>query len=1026
MADSRKIQQLNELLNYDGNNKNPSFGIVNLLGIPLTFLSHCFEFNTDEDVTLYKELTKFDSGEYDKRIMESKDKRVIKDFLMKYLDYIDLNRLTLYAYKRLAESTIEDNYADLLAEKNANLDKLRDLIKKYSRHSYLYSYIASEMSSDGYPHIEVLYADEILDNKRNKKKDNFISEEVLAKYMRYYKFPSLQHLIRDNKMHATLSAMFADLLEAHPNLSDQDRVRALMNDKVFKENIDKPNYLLVTDYEMVGYLQDNRETISYEDFVKTVEDFNEFNSNIDLTDYYERDYRDDFFHRNFLAEYDDISSDLTKKFLAQDKRYIDKFVELGLIDIEQFDYYFSYSEDKVNTLGNAFAFGLVDGNQLVKICEEYDLDIQTAKSVSYNKFLEKNKIRKDDYLHYPIKTSRFRKIIPSTELPKLTTALIKNATKAKELVKTKKADKDFDPSISTTKLCLLIEDGIIDESFIKELYINNELSSEDMDTVSKLYRDYHIDTLYGFEQSTKQLATFYRFAYYDDVIHPALIDDHPALEEEGDKLEAKPIFTDPDEYLILQNYEFQRKMFIDSPKNRATKNRELVDELEYLVLYKDVAKHLYHQGLIDFKKLKEYIDDTGEKPENRETTKMILNGEVANEDLPEAVKDTSLEDNPLVLTQLYESGNLTYKEIVDKYLDGNVSFDTLLRFGEGRDLSDAFSEDRYIGLFSNAIKSTKEDKIKLFAKYKRAFEEFKPNANYKKIYTVQKSELTKNGKVDKFAELYRKNVIDGRNLLDLLESTNIKSSKRILDIIADLVLTQDLSIQDCELLFRDTDNSQKKRQRLEFILSTYDIPDEIKMKTLLDCYIENSQTDFENYNYLLNACLPKATPDAPRENDEGTQTREEGGGAEKPEQELMPYPARYREIIAIDPTMTSRIIGSKMIFHSRRYNKHLFEQIYTTKKNVNTDLTTHATYIVSDELVDEIQDELFERDEHGNIVDFDYGVLIDNYRHGDRTQISKTLHKSRTWATKIQEKLTRGHELAEAVLEPENDDIDIG
>ena len=105
--------------------------------------------------------------------------------------------------------------------------------------------------------------------------------------------------------------------------------------------------------------------------------------------------------------------------------------------------------------------GLVDGNQLVKICEKYDLDIQTAKTVSYNKFLKTNKIREDDYLHYPIKTSRFRKIIPSTELPKLTIALIKDATKAKELVKTKKADKDFDPSTSTTKLCLLIEDGII-------------------------------------------------------------------------------------------------------------------------------------------------------------------------------------------------------------------------------------------------------------------------------------------------------------------------------------------------------------------------------------------------------------------------------------------------------------------------------------------------------------------------------------------------------------------------------------
>lgn len=1004
MANSEKLQQLEELFNYDEKITSP-FPISVLLETPSMFMNYCYDFNdrkAEDDYIdfMYKESPKYDSRVNKSYVKGLEDKAEFKEFCLDYIDHLDLNRMLVFAYHRLQQSEI----GSLSSKKKQTLDALKQLMKKYCKSNAVVTfYKSSKDSKNGLPDITEISSDSILGIKRPK--ENFISDEQYEKYMKYFSLDDAKDIFGDHRIFSSLRMFYLDLVEDHPELTEQEKVKLLFNNKSFKNAIDSGKYILTLNYGIIDRLKNSSNGISLMEFMDTIEDFQDINFYINADQYLDENYRDEYAGRNFLVEFGEISSKLTNHFLEQDGSNIDTLITLGLINKELFEKYFSDSLDKEATLSFASSFGLVKDDELKRYCRLYSLDEQKIVVNTFNRYLQENGIKQTDYVKWPIEDEAFRRIIPKTELVSLVSSLIKSSTK------------NPDSTIPTSKLYMLLEDEIIDENFLKKLYLDNDISIKDVETLSNFYSDYNINTLYGFDQSTTQLVSFYKYLY-EDIISKA-------MQEEGDKYEDKPIFVDPDEYLLKANYEFQRKLFRESSKNSFTKNRELEDELDYLILYPGVAKHLYHQGLIDVRSLKEHIDDKGEVPEKRQTTLMVLNGEISSDDLPTIVKGTSLEDNAMVLTQLYESRNITYREIIEKYLAGNISYNNLLLFGDGRDLSSCFNEDRYLALFSNAINTSNEEKIRLFSKYKRAFEVFMPGANKKKLYTKQRAELSKSNRRDKFAFYYRENVIDGKNILDLFDDSNIKSNKYLLDILADLIKTQDLKVEDCELLFKDQKGSTTKRDRLEYILSNYPIPNELKMKVLLDTYIENSEVDLENYDYLLQRCLEYASSE--KSKNEGTHTSREKteGGTKKKEQEVMPYPLRYRDIISIDPSMTSKILGSKILFHSSKYNKYIFEQMYTTKNDMNSQLTTHATYVLSDELAESLDEDLFIRDKDGNIVDFNYRTLIDAYRYGDKNDASKTLHKSRSWISQLKKKITGGHKLAQTVLEQENN-MEIG
>ena len=995
MASKEKLRQLNELFSYDEIDSSP-FSINKLLDSPSIFLNFCYDFTDEEAVKHYFDIMTKTSPKFDERALQSfygSKKEDLKKFCLDYIDRIDLNRLTLFAYHRLEQTKTKGSQ---IKQKKHALDSLKHLLGKYSDlNTIIYFFRGSNETRSHLPEIFSISSDNVLGISRPKQ--DFLTDEQYKRYMKYFTLDSVKNVLGDARIYSALRMFYTDLIEQHKDMSDQQKVKLLMSNSCYRDAIDPAQYILTLNYSIVDRLKSSSSGMSLMEFIEIVKDFQDINSYIDLEDYLNSDFRDQFAGRNFLLEFGEVTSKHSSLFLEQDGSNIDTLIPFGLIDRNTFQKYFHASIDKESTLSYASSYGLISNEEFDRYSRQYSLDEQKIILNTFNRCLDAIGIKKADYLNWPLNDKGFRNIIPATELNSLVSALIKNATKNSE------------STISTSKLYMLLEDGIINESFLKRLYLNSDISIEDVDTLKRFYDDYNVGNLYGFEQSTKQLVTLYKYVYADDI--------SKAMQEEGDSFDEKPLFVDPDEHELEENYEFQRKLFMESSKSQYTKTSELEEELDYLILYRGVAKHLYHQGLIDIRTLKEHIDDSGEVPEKRETTLMVLNGEVANEDLPFLVKNTSLEDNAFVLTRLYESGNLTYREIIEKYLAGNISYGSLVDFGDGRDLSSAFNENRYLGLFSNAINSANVDKSKLFARYKRAFHFFMPNVDTTKLYAKQKSELSKCKKPDKLACYYRENVIDGKNILDLLDDSNIKFRKRILDSLADLILTQDLSVHDCELLFKDSDNSTNKRKRLEFILSTYDIPDEIKMKTILDTYFENTEQDLINYDYLLKNCFEKASEDRTAAEPEFTTTREKGTRTEKPEQEVMPYPLRYRDIISIDPSMTSKILGSKIMFHSSRYNKYLFEQMYTTKNNMNSQLTTHATYILSDELVEQIRNQLFTTDKEGNITDFDYKVLTDTYRHGDKTQVSKTLHKSRSWISQLRKKITGGHRLAQPVLE---------
>ena len=1014
MADTEKLQLIEDMFNYTGDDKI-NFSMGNLINAPNRFIHYCIDVENDPRKSYYL-LADEKSNLYDKRFISDKEED-IKQFLIDHIDIVNLNKVVLFAYYWLKNCEIlpeQRNYRDECKR------KLEGLIAKYDMHDVLYYLELSNMTQNGFPKIVTLDADEILGHHKNQKQKESFDFKKYNKYMKYIKYEMLLALPKVDDMYMAIVMFFDDMDTHHPELSTQERFDILMRNETFRKNIDTDNFVLAANYGIIDLLQKRSKTISIDDFESVLAEYKDLNAEANLSVFNDESFKDKFTGRNYLSEYYDICEKICEKLLLEDGSNIDRLVKTGHLNRSSFELYFEDSKDKETTLGYGLAFGLVDETRIEKICEKSKFDLQKVRNTAFSITLENSKCKEGDYLSYPVNIALFRSVIPPDELEKLITVLTKDLTKHPY------------STTSSEKLSLLWKEGMINDAYIKQLYLNEKLSSEDMNTISGFIADYKIVAdENSFKQNTDRLIELYKYLYAKPML--ANNKEYDDIKGEFDNL---PEFDEQEKELIEKNYQFQRKLFLDSKKSPATKYDELENGLGVLILYPEIAKHLYHEKLIDFQSLRELIDDTGIRPEDRETNNMVLRGEIAQEDLPFIVRGTFLEDNPLVLTQLYDAKNITYKEIINKYVDGNISYETLLRFGQGRDLSEEFDEGRYLDLFLNAIKSSRNEtsKVEHFARYRRAFMLFKPQDNYENIYSNiydrQQEILTQNFREDRIEDFYREHVIDGRNLLDLLDPNNIKFKKKekLLESIGTLMMTQDLSVHDTEVLFRDTDGSHIKRDRLESIFKTRNIPYEVKMKILADCYKSATELDAENYSHILNTCIQSATPDEHRENGNGGQRRRKRPGGERPEQELMPYITRYSTIIAIDPETTSRILGSNIMFHFQTYGKNLFEQMYTTKDGENTQLTTHASYILSDELVEALQNQLFKLDDQGNIIGFDFGVLIDAYKHGDRTQISKTLHKSGSWARLLREKITGGNELAQQPILAQDvaEDIDLG
>ena len=1027
MADTEKLQLIEDMFNYTGDT-NSFYAMENLLNAPIQFIHFCYNFGSYESRELYTDLRNPKSPRYDRRI-DSNKKEDIKQFLVDYADYLDIDRVLLYAYywiEKIDRHPLAEDY------RGKCVIKLKRLMEKYNAHSILYLLDLGDRNSNKLPEIVAVDEDEILGYKKRNSQGKAIDFKRYDEYEKYIQFKYLTLLSNDNRMEMSLMMLAAYMDGKYKNLSNEKKVKHLMSNGIFKKNIDVDKFELAILYSIVDTLQMRSKDISIGDFESVLADFNAMISRKELDLYKNSDYKDSFVSRNFLSEYYDICEKICEKLLLEDGSNIDRLVKTGHLNRSSFELYFEDSKDKETTLGYGLALGLVEENKIDRICEKNQLDPRKVRNTAFLKMLEDvkskenqngkadKKIQKGDYFAYPIGNRLFRSVIPPDELEKIITVLTKDLTKHPY------------STTSSEKLSLLWKEGMINDAYIKQLYLNEKLSSEDMNTISGFIADYKIVAdANSFKQNTNRLIELYKYLYAKPML--ANNKEYDDIKGEFDNL---PEFDEQEKELIEKNYQFQRKLFLDSKKTPATKYDELENGLGVLILYPEIAKHLYHEKLIDYQSLRELVDDTGIRPEDRETYNMVLSGEIAQEDLPFIVRGTILEDNPLVLTQLYDAENITYKEIINKYVDGDISYETLLRFGQGRDLSEEFDEGRYLDLFLNAIKSSRNEtsKVEHFARYRRAFMLFKPQNNYENsynnIYDRQQEILTQNFREDRIEDFYREHVIDGRNLLDLLDPNNIKFKKKekLLESIGTLMMTQDLSVHDTEVLFRDTDRSHIKRDRLESIFKTRNIPYEVKMKILADCYKSATELDAENYSHILNTCIQSATPDEHRENGNGGQRRRKRPGGERPEQELMPYITRYSNIIAIDPETTSRILGSNIMFHFQTYGKNLFEQMYTTKDGENTELTTHASYILSDELVEALQNQLFKLDDQGNIIGFDFGVLIDAYKHGDRTQISKTLHKSGSWARLLREKITGGNELAQQPILAQDvaEDIDLG
>lgn len=1041
MASQEKLKQLEDIFNYGGNDAF-TFPMGRLLYSPYEILDFCYDYSAPNAVnTFYEKFTNPKNKNYDKRLELSCNGEIdsnkhfiseegIKQFVKDYIEYIDLDRLTLLAYYNLDRSINNDkikndfflkNSKDAQRISNAMFNKIRNLMTKYDKsNAHIYNFTSIEKSEDGLPHIWSLSTNNALgyEDKVNKFPYNNLDFDKFNKLLNLDDFRTLY----DDPSLYIYYGEYARDLEINNKFTPEEKVHIIAHEKVFKNSLNPVKYSLMVGNALNNKINNeisklNSDNIKEEEknIIDDLKLYNKIIPNLTRGVTIELPNDSNYTADKFMNESLDICYKAADKIIEYDITKINDLLKQGIVSFTTLDKAMPKIENKARTVAIALAQNVLDPKLFESFCKYYELDNESIKELAFNDYLKVHNISPNRVKDYPLDDEQFSYLIPTSKRIDIACGLIKDMTR------------NPSSTISSNKLNELLNNSFIKDCDLKNAYIDNKLTTEDVETINSFIEDYDSTKLNGFEFSMDKLIHLFKYLN-DDSISKTVLDNDIEYTD-------RPIIIDADDYELKRNYEFQKALYIEAWNKDSRVQDTLLNKLEYLALMPEIARLLYNENLIDINHLKDYADDIGVKIEDRMTSKMLENGEIRNDDLFAVINGTKYEDNPIILSQVYETGKLNLSDVLNKYLDGAISYDTLVKFSNGRDMSQVFDEKKYLNLFSKAIRVNKPEDIELFKKYNKAFTSLQETYDLKKIRKNEFKDIIKNIKEGNIAEYYEDELIDGNILNELINtlyendlnnSLDKKSFKYVVNSIADLVKAQDLRLADCQTLFRDDDSSHVKRDLLEYILNNYDLTNDQKMNVLLGTYstqdVALDKNSLENFQYILNNCFDEVKEKSSK-NDGESAKREGEVDDKKKEQELMPFLDREQVFKALDPNMISKIIGPAIIYYSPKYDKFMFEQIYTTSKGVNSDLTSHATYIISSELEKAIRKELYEFDKDENIIDFNYDALINEYRNNNnRDMVDKVLHKGKSWSNRLNMKVTQGFDVPNTVIEKQTDE----
>jgi len=400
---------------------------------------------------------------------------------------------------------------------------------------------------------------------------------------------------------------------------------------------------------------------------------------------------------------------------------------------------------------------------------------------------------------------------------------------------------------------------------------------------------------------------------------------------------------------------FQKTYILQSrllKKLNAREQKEFMDALGDVAYAQGIAYDLFNKGIISRSVAEEY----GTTEFLRQYQKTQLVDGLRYNDLA-SIKN---------LLNAYNHGRISLSKVLRKYAEGEISPEIYFAFKENRDMTEAIDKAYLIGLYDKYAKTGKKNDLEVLETY---YQEFKSivtdendlaEINKKQLELINSKKSSKNNVVT----MARSGVIDKDNIVMM-----------DIETIAQLIMSGNtLNKETAKELFRDTDGTTTKRDRLEQLFKKGLLTQDEMFTILSNVYVgnrdsssEQQEIDADNMNYFFDQNYFESEYDEMVERTDPTRHNRKNVGTVRNEQQRFPIKDRIEFLYSLDTRESINYkAGPAIIIQLPGKNKVIMETLGTPGKNGSgtiSDLTNHHTYIISRNTFEEIKDEIFESKE---------------------------------------------------------------
>ena len=228
-------KKFNDIFSYGGNNGENTFPIERLLVSPMEILRFCMDWNVP-NIREFAEnhFDNPDSPDYDPRIEKScrddvprsdyMSEREIRKFCEDYVDYIDLNKLTLFAFYKLKVSleqirSMDKEHAFIYkAYMDEMTSSFKELIRKYHMEDTILYLLQESENKEGEVELSEYTGRQLLTDQKTTRKKSPISNSELDKIIQYIEPVTFTSVLDDANLVDIVGGLIVRLKEEDSSL----------------------------------------------------------------------------------------------------------------------------------------------------------------------------------------------------------------------------------------------------------------------------------------------------------------------------------------------------------------------------------------------------------------------------------------------------------------------------------------------------------------------------------------------------------------------------------------------------------------------------------------------------------------------------------------------------------------------------------------------------------------------------------------------------------------------------------------